>query len=88
MDKRPVKRSKPAIASLTVQDILSDDLTQVANAYWAPGNHSLLLFSSDIINKIYQEDLTPADGQQVELARLILLEISYYLEKYTFLIGS
>jgi hypothetical protein len=85
-DKRPTKRSKSAVVSLTVDDILSDDLTQVANAYWAPGNQSVLPFSPEVIEKIYQEDLTASDGKLVDIVRLVLLEISHYLEKYVFFV--
>ena len=80
-DKRPSKRSKSVAVSLTVEDIMSDDLTKVANAYWAPTNQAVLPFSPEIIEKIYQEDLTATDGKPVELVRLVLLEISRYLEK-------
>jgi hypothetical protein len=76
---KAVKRSRHA--SLTIQEILSDDLTQVANSYWGPGNQQLKPFSAAVIENIYRDELQPAKGK-VDMARLMLLEFSCYLEKY------
>ena len=75
----PSKKARHA--ALTVSDILADDLTQVANAYWAPGSASLKPFDATLIEKLYAEELAPA-GQKGDTARLMLLEFSCYLEKY------
>lgn len=63
----------------TVKDIISDNLTPIANAFWAPGNKDLKPFNPEIIDEIYEKELQNAP--QVN-DRIILLELSSYLENY------
>lgn len=72
-----VKRQKHMVP--TVQEIVQDSLTPVANAYWATGAEDLKPYNADIIDDIYKNEL--ADKPLVN-DRVMLLELSGYLENY------
>eukprot|EP00794_Sanderia_malayensis_P020018 gene20018-21979_t len=64
----------------TVEEIQADTLTEYAARFWAP--HSVverLAFDSQIIEKIYYEELFP---NRFPIRRIMLLEFSQYLENY------
>lgn len=79
------KPSAPAAASSsvynapTVQNILEDALTKVSLEYWAPGSQKKKAFDPAIVAKIYNEDI---GAETATTSRLMLLELSFYLEKY------
>jgi hypothetical protein len=80
-EERPGKRVKSNTLNLTVKDILSDSLTQMANQYWGPGNDKLKPFESNVVESIYSNEIHPSKGKS-STTRLLLLEFSCYLEKY------
>jgi len=61
----------------TVEDVVSDVLTTVAQAYWAPGQTKLQAYNAQIVEDIYARELSTFD-----IARVAILEFSQYLEKY------
>lgn len=63
----------------TVKDILEDQLTKVSLEYWAPGSQKKKPFDSAVITKIYNEEI---GIESASTSRLMLLELSFYLEKY------
>lgn len=63
----------------TVKDILEDALTKVSLEYWAPGSQKKKDFDSAVITKIYNDEI---GAQTASTSRLMLLELSFYLEKY------
>lgn len=65
----------------TVQDILSDSLTKLSLEYWAPGSQQKKAFDASIIEQIYKDEIVAHPGST---SRLMLLELSFYLEKYVF----
>jgi len=67
----------------TVRDIISDQLTQISLEYWATGSEKKKPFSADLIEEIYKSDLQSKQNNKV-----MLLELSNYLEKYPFLLSS
>ena len=69
-----------------MDQIQRDKLTKTAAANWAsPSPSSAPKFNADLVIQIYKEELTVAPGhgsKPVPLHRLMVLEISQYLEKY------
>lgn len=63
----------------TVQNILEDALTKVSLEYWAPGSAKKKDFDPAVVAKIYNEDI---GAETATTSRLMLLELSFYLEKY------
>ncbi|XP_058799863.1 RNA helicase aquarius [Phymastichus coffea] len=73
----PVKINNPAP---TVQEINSDEITQLANKYWAPHTaDSHLQFSAQIVDNIYINEISVS---KFSIRRIMMLEFSQYLEKY------
>eukprot|EP00742_Colponemidia_sp_Colp-10_P003252 GILJ01003462.1.p1 GENE.GILJ01003462.1~~GILJ01003462.1.p1 ORF type:complete len:1476 (+),score=301.52 GILJ01003462.1:977-5404(+) len=70
--KQPRKSQAP-----TVQDIISDQFTALANAHWAPSvtNNS---FSNQLVEQIYNS----VKESDFDISRIMLLEFSGYLENY------
>lgn len=66
------------IASLL--QIESDTLTQTARQNWASSAKSS--FKPDLVVKIYNHELHGSRLEPPRLRRIMLLEISQYLEKY------
>lgn len=72
-----IKRSHTQ--NLRVHEIVSDPLTQTSLEYWAPNSpKDLKPFDKDLIIKIYKEEIVE---KEYNLSRIMLLELSYYLEK-------
>jgi hypothetical protein len=63
----------------SVQDILDDALTKISLEYWAPGAQNKKDFDPAVIDKIFNDEIGP---QTSTSSRLMLLELSFYLEKY------
>ena len=63
----------------TVQEIVADSLTPLANQYWAPGKENLKAFNPKIVDDIYKNEL--ADKPLIN-DRVMLLELSSYLENF------
>ena len=59
----------------SVREIVSDKLTQISVEYWGAN----VKFDAKVVEDIYNEHLAPAD---YNLSRIMLLELSHYLEKY------
>ena len=72
-------RSTASFNAPSVQSILQDSLTKISLEYWAPGNAQKKPFSASIIEQIYSEEI---GGSEAATSRLVLLELSFYLEKY------
>lgn len=63
----------------TVKDILEDALTKVSLEYWAPGSQQKKPFDPAVVTKIYNDEI---GAEAASTSRLMLLELSFYLEKY------
>ena len=60
----------------TVEDVMSDTLTPLANEYWAPGAKNLKPFDPAVIQDIYKKELSTFMP-----GRVTILEFSQYFEK-------
>lgn len=75
------KKARTA-ANPTVEDIQQDNLTPLANLYWAPGGTAVKNpFNANIIEDIYKNELKN-NVTKAGNGRLVLLELSSYLENY------
>ncbi|KAJ8958746.1 hypothetical protein NQ318_016474 [Aromia moschata] len=64
----------------TVQQFISDRITQLAEKYWAPHTQDKHLdFDPDVIEDIYMQDIR---GSNFSIRRIMVLEFSQYLENY------
>jgi hypothetical protein len=87
--QKPTEQSDPASAqparrgaahhAPSVQNIVSDPLTHLSLQYWAPGSEQKKPFDAKIVEQIFQKELDP---QKMDLSRIMLLEVGFYLEKY------
>ena len=60
----------------SVSSIEKDNITQLSVRYWAPGAVNLQSFDPSVIEDIFQQEIS-----NLNLSRLMLLEVSLYLEK-------
>ena len=60
--------------------IESDSLTQLARQKWQSPNQAG--YDSALVSRIYQKELNGAKSEPPKLRRVMLLEISQYLEHY------
>jgi intron-binding protein aquarius len=71
---------KPAFLTPTVVEIIADPLTQLSLEYWAPNSPKQLKpFDPQVIETIYNQELA---GKSFNVSRIMLLELSRYLEHY------
>lgn len=63
----------------SVQDILQDTLTKISLEHWAPGSAKKSTFKPEVVEQIYKDEIS-APGATT--SRLMLLELSFYLENY------
>ncbi|KAK9820367.1 hypothetical protein WJX72_009525 [[Myrmecia] bisecta] len=76
---------RPMGAALTVKEIASDKLTQIAQSNWsttALAQPSPPAFQPSIVDQIYTDELGGESDAPPKLKRIMLLEISQYLENY------
>jgi hypothetical protein len=83
VDDEPAQKRRRGTAP-TVTDILNDPLTPIANAFWAGGSgpdgtQGLQPYNAQVIEDIYFNELQDTD---INSQRIVLLELSAYLEKY------
>ncbi|KAL3814759.1 hypothetical protein ACJIZ3_016027 [Penstemon smallii] len=87
LPERPAD-SKPGSnlpSSITLSEIQRDRLTKIAAENWAKTADSAPQkpFSPDLVNEIYYTELTVKGGRRpVPLQRVMILEVSQYLENY------
>jgi len=62
----------------TVEQIVSDQITQLANQYWAPGVKKRD-YKPQVVDDIYRKEIK---GSKFAVKRVMLLEFSQYLENY------
>lgn len=80
-DKKPgnkpkhADKNKAAPGGLTVSDILGDELTKLSLEYWAGPQKKP--YSAEIVDRVYKTELA---GSNFSLGRIMLLELSHYLE--------
>lgn len=72
---------KAKVTAPTVTEIIGDELTQLSLKYWAPlgadqDKSQRLSYNPKIIEDIYHNEL-----KRYNLKRIMLLEVSHYLEK-------
>ncbi|KAL6557906.1 hypothetical protein OROMI_018256 [Orobanche minor] len=85
--EKPVE-SKPGSVvptSITLSEIQRDRLTKIAAENWAKtaGSGSKKPFSPELVNEIYYTELTVKGGRKpMPLQRVMILEVSQYLENY------
>ncbi|XP_019878186.2 RNA helicase aquarius [Aethina tumida] len=71
---------KPTNTVLSVSEIKTDRITELAEKYWAPNTkQSHLKFDGDIIEKLYLEEIR---GTNFSIRRIMILEFGQYLENY------
>ena len=76
---------QPSPAPLQIQD---DKLTKIARKNWSPevqqggAKVELPAFDPKIVTDIYSQELGGGDRKPAKLKRIMLLEISQYLENY------
>lgn len=88
---KPVE-AKPGAAlpsSITLSEIQRDQLTMIAAANWSKAGDASQHkkpFDPELVKKIYQTELSVTAGQRktVPLQRVMILEVSQYLENYLF----
>ncbi|CAI9102844.1 OLC1v1001193C1 [Oldenlandia corymbosa var. corymbosa] len=72
--------------AMTLTEIQRDRLTKIAEENWVTTGDSTTPkkpFSSDLVKEIYQTELTVKGGRKpVPLQRVMILEVSQYLENY------
>ncbi|BBN15051.1 intron-binding protein aquarius [Marchantia polymorpha subsp. ruderalis] len=71
--------------AITLNEIQRDKITRIAEANWSvtKGNKSKPVFSAELVDEIYRKELTLTTGSKtVPLQRVMVLEISQYLENY------
>lgn len=75
-------------SSITVSEIQRDRLTKIAEANWLKGGDEEKKktgFDPELVQKIYGTELLVKEGQghkPVPLQRVMILEVSQYLENY------
>ncbi|KAL8542173.1 hypothetical protein ACS0TY_003147 [Phlomoides rotata] len=72
-------------SSITLSEIQRDRLTKIATENWAitADSDPKKPFSSDLVSEIYYTELTVKGGRKpVPLQRVMILEVSQYLENY------
>lgn len=65
----------------SVQNIVADPLTLTSLEYWAQGAQQKKPFDPAVVENIFKKEL---DTNKLDLSRVMLLELSFYLEKYPF----
>ncbi|XP_058096767.1 uncharacterized protein LOC131242257 [Magnolia sinica] len=69
--------------SITLVEIQHDRLTKIATANWAKTGTDLKPFDPNLVKEIYDTELLVTTGQKtVPLQRVMILEVSQYLENY------
>lgn len=71
--------------SITLSEIQRDRLTKIAAANWAKGGAAAggREFKPELVREIYETELMVSDGRKtVPLQRVMILEVSQYLENY------
>ncbi|CAL1411701.1 unnamed protein product [Linum trigynum] len=73
-------------SSITLSEIQRDQLTKIATANWlksGDGNSEEKGFDAELVKKIYETELKVSEGRKpVPLQRVMILEVSQYLENY------
>lgn len=75
-------------SSITLSEIQRDRLTKIAEANWSKTGDAARPkkpFDPDLVRKIYETELLVSEGQghkPVPLQRVMILEVSQYLENY------
>lgn len=81
-DVKPVE-SKPGStlpSSITLSEIQRDRLTKIASENWLKTEKP---FDAELVKEIYRTELTVKEGRKtVPLHRVMILELSQYLENY------
>lgn len=83
----PLTESKPGTnvpSSITLLEIQRDKLTKIAEENWAKSEgRKLKEFSEELVKEIYHTELVVKSGRKtVPLQRVMILEVSQYLENY------
>ncbi|GLT61707.1 hypothetical protein SLA2020_343940 [Shorea laevis] len=84
---KPVE-AKPGVAlssSITLSEIQRDNLTRIAEANWlkSGGSKPEKAFDPELVKEIYHTELKVKSGRKpVPLQRVMILEVSQYLENY------
>lgn len=72
--------------NITVSEIQRDRLTKIAESNWLKGSEKKKEFDGELVKKIYETELLVKEGQgnnkPVPLQRVMILEVSQYLENY------
>lgn len=88
VDDKPVE-SNPGAAlpnTITLSEIQRDRLTKIAAANWSTvsdPSKAKKPFDPELVKKIYETELSVKEGRKtVPLQRVMILEVSQYLENY------
>ena len=71
-------------STITLSEIQRDRLTKIAEANWlTTGEPKKEPFDPELVRKIYETELLVKEGEKpVPLQRVMILEVSQYLENY------
>ncbi|KAF9611000.1 hypothetical protein IFM89_026306 [Coptis chinensis] len=72
----------PSTSSITLLEIQRDRLTKIAEENWGDVKRKVKDFSGELVKQIYQTELLVTTGKTVPLQRVMILEVSQYLENY------
>ncbi|CAK0785152.1 hypothetical protein CVIRNUC_008358 [Coccomyxa viridis] len=82
---QPVTSYRAMGGALTLEEIAGDSLTKVADENWSAAAQSrggLPAFNAALVEEIYKRELAGNSKVPAKLKRIMLLEISQYLENY------
>ncbi|DBB15126.1 TPA: hypothetical protein ACH3X3_004135 [Trebouxia sp. C0006] len=85
VDQEQSASYRPMGAALTIQEIAADKLTKIADENWSTAVRSKAkapAFKPSIVDQIYTTELNGDQDTAPKLKRVMLLEISQYLENY------
>lgn len=82
LDDKPVesKAGSTLPSAITLSEIQRDRLTKIASENWLKAERP---FDAELVKEIYTTELTVKEGRKtVPLHRVMILEVSQYLENY------
>ncbi|KAL3158109.1 hypothetical protein ABBQ32_011710 [Trebouxia sp. C0010 RCD-2024] len=85
VDQEQSASYRPMGAALTIQEIAADKLTKIAEENWSTAMRSKPkppAFKPSIVDQLYTSELNGDQDTAPKLKRIMLLEISQYLENY------
>ncbi|KAI4384634.1 hypothetical protein MLD38_002757 [Melastoma candidum] len=84
VDSKPASATPTLPNNITLSEIQRDRLTKIASASWlASSEEPKKPFDADLVREIYETEVKVSGGRKtVSLQRVMILEVSQYLENY------